>query len=215
MRTISLAMIAIAASVATAGLVDAAGLSKTYAYFSIGGVTLDEIQNELSLRGPHVASTGARHPGATRMEFASRIGYGETPSGCRITSATVTVKAKVILPRWRRSDKAESDVSFIWSVLESDIKRHEESHVVIAKNHARMLEDELLKLGWQRNCEEAKQAAEKVNQKVLAIHDREQQRFDRVEGRNFESRLLRLLKYRLEQAGDRARGYPLPYGDSR
>lgn len=203
MRKISLTVATAIACISTAGLAYAAALNKTYSYFSIGGTTLDEIQAELSKRGPHVAATGMRHPGATRMEFSSQVGYQQTKSGCRVTGANVTVKAKVILPRWKRTGKADPDVSFIWSTLQSDIKRHEESHVVIAKNHARLLEDELKKIGNQKTCQIASEKAAKVSQKILAIHDREQQRFDRVESVNFESRLLRLLKYRAEQAAKR------------
>jgi predicted secreted Zn-dependent protease len=177
-----------------------ASLNKTYSYFSIGGTTLDEIQDELSRRGPHVKTTGARHPGATRMEFSSRLGYSQTERGCQITSAAITVKAKVILPRWKRSPKAEADTKFIWATLEADIKRHEESHVIIAKNHARLLEQKLLSIGRQKTCAIAAEKAGAVNEKILAQHDAEQQRFDRVEGINFEKRLLRLLKYRYERA---------------
>lgn len=200
MKTTRLLLIASAILCATSTATMAASVNKTYSYFSIGGTTLDEIQDELSRRGPQVASTGARHPGATRMEFSSRVGYQQEGSRCRVSSANVTVKAKVILPRWRRTSKADPDVRFIWSTLESDIKRHEESHVIIAKNHARLLEQELLKIGRQKNCDVASAKAEQVNQKILALHDREQQRFDRVESKNFESRLMRLLKYRMEQA---------------
>jgi len=177
----------------------AANLNKTYSYFSIGGATLDEIQTELSKRGPHVKSTGLRHPGATQMEFNSRVGYAQSGDSCKIVSATVSVKAKVILPRWRRTAKADGDVRFIWSTLEADIKRHEESHVVIAKNHARELEQAILKIGRQKTCAIAAEKAQAMSDKILAKHDREQQRFDRVEGINFESRLLRLMRYRLER----------------
>jgi predicted secreted Zn-dependent protease len=178
----------------------AANLSKTYSYFSIGGTTLDEIQAELSKRGPHVKSTGLRHPGATQMEFNSHVGYAQSADSCKIVSATVSVKAKVILPRWRRTSKADGDVRFIWSTLESDIKRHEESHVVIAKNHARELEKAILAIGRQKTCAAASEKAQAASDKILAKHDREQQRFDRVEGINFESRLIRLMRYRLERA---------------
>jgi len=176
-----------------------ANLTKTYSYFSIGGTTLDEIQTELSKRGPHVKSTGLRHPGATQMEFNSRVGYAQSEDSCKIVAATVSVKAKVILPRWRRTNKADGDVRFIWSTLESDIKRHEESHVVIAKNHARDLEKAILAIGRQKTCAIAAEKAQAVSDKILAKHDREQQRFDRVEGINFESRLMRLMRYRLER----------------
>ena len=189
-----------AALVGTALPVAAANLNKTYSYFSIGGTTLDEIQTELSKRGPHVKSTGLRHPGATQMEFNSRVGYAQSENSCKIVAATVSVKAKVILPRWRRTTKADGDVRFIWSTLEADIKRHEESHVVIAKNHARDLEKAILAIGKQKNCAIAAEKAQAVSDKILAKHDREQQRFDRVEGINFEKRLISLMRYRLERA---------------
>lgn len=179
---------------------EAATLNKSYSYFSIGGSTLDEIQAELTKRGPHVASTGMRHPGATRMQFTSRIGYQQDERGCRIVSAVVTVKAKVILPRWSHPKKADADVRFIWATLERDIKRHEESHVSIAKNAARDLEQKLLTIGRQDTCAIAAAKAKAISDKALAKHDADQQRFDRVEGMTFEKRLLSLLKYRLEQA---------------
>lgn len=210
---------------------NAATIQRTYSYFSIGGTTLDEIQANLEKYGPHVESTGSRHPGATRIEFRSRIGYEQTApssnmgrllfamqgldrlfepgvfrdryrasSHCRIRSADVTVTAKVILPRWRRNSAAASDVRLIWETLESDIRRHEESHVVMAKNHGRLLEEELRKVGRQASCDAAAQKADEVTRMVLAMHEREQQRFDRIESKNFEKRLLNLLKYRLEQS---------------
>ena len=46
----------------------AANLSKTYSYFSIGGSTLEQLEMELSARGPQVKSTGQRHPGAAVSE---------------------------------------------------------------------------------------------------------------------------------------------------
>lgn len=180
----------------------AANLAKTYSYFSIGGTTLDEIERELDRRGPKVQSTGKRHPGATQMTFTTKITYAESRNRCVITAAAVTVKAKVILPQWRRSRKAAQDVRLIWDTLSSDIRRHEESHVVIAKNHARDLEKALMALGSQKNCEVAAAKAKATTGKVLARHDRAQEEFDRVEGLNFESRMMRLLRYRLERIED-------------
>src|SRR5262245_10918426 len=133
-------LIAAALTAALVCPVRAASVAKTYSYFSIGGATLEEIQNQLDIRGPKVKTTGRRHPGATQMEFTSRIAYGKGTNGCSIARASVTVKAKVILPRWTRPRRADEDVRLVWDTLSSDIKRHEESHVIIAKNHARELE---------------------------------------------------------------------------
>jgi len=177
----------------------AASVAKTYSYFSVGGTTLEEIQDQLDLRGPKVKATGRRHPGATQMEFTSRVGYAKNDRGCSVVKATVTVKAKIILPRWKRPRSAENDVRLVWDTLASDIKRHEESHVSIAKNHARALEQALLEIGRRKDCGTAQAKAREVTRKVLAKHDRAQVEFDRAEGANFESRIIRLLRYRMER----------------
>lgn len=177
----------------------AAGLSKSYSYFTIGGVTVEEIERELAIRGPQVRSTGNRHPGATRMEFKSRVKYGMKKDRCAVVDARVTVEARIILPRWSKRSKADVDVRLIWDTLSADIKRHEESHAVIAKNHARELELALKAIAPQRDCAAAEAKVASVTDQVLARHDEEQQRFDRIEGINFESRLLRLLRYRMER----------------
>ena len=166
----------------------AATVAKTYSYFWIGGSTLEEIQRQLDVRRPKVKTTGHRHPGATQMEFAGRVAYAPTGDSCKVAKAAVTVKARIILPRWRRPGRAEADVALIWDTLASDIKRHEESHVVIAKNHARELEQALLAIGKQPDCKTAQARAKDVSQKILARHDRAQVEFDRVEGINFERR---------------------------
>ncbi len=192
-------LLAAGALVLAAMPAEAATLSKTYSYFSVGGATLSEIEGELARKGPHVQSTGSRHPGATTMEFTSRISYAQSAGSCRIAGANVKVGAKMTLPRWRAPRKADQGTRLIWNTLSADIKRHEESHVVIAKNHAAELEAALRKLGTFSDCKAAAAKAQDVTTRVLALHDAEQARFDRVEGKNFESRILRLLAYRLER----------------
>lgn len=177
-----------------------ASLSKSYSYFNIDGKTLDEIQEQLDRHGPKLNSTGRRHPGATRMEFTTRIKYGENGKRCEIIEADVRVKAEVILPRWRAHRGSDSDTRLIWNTLSSDIKRHEESHVIIAKNHAQELETALMKLYPQRSCERAAAKAKETTNRILAKHDAAQARFDRVEGINFERRIMRLLNYRIERS---------------
>lgn len=183
----------------TAWPAGAANLVKSYSYFSIGGSTLEDIETQLSEHGPEVKSTGMRHPGATRMAFTTRISYAQSASSCRIADAVVTIKVKVILPEWRRPRKADGDVRLFWDTLAADIRRHEERHVEIAKNHGRELEDALKATYPEKTCEAAKAKAAAITASILAKHDRDQMRFDRVEGVNFESRILRLLRYRIER----------------
>src|SRR5690554_6819487 len=109
--------LAILAVAITALPASAASVSRSYSYFSVNGNTLQEIERQLQARGPLVDGTGQRHAGAVRMEFTSRLAYGQGSSVCRITDAEVTVKAKVILPRWLGRQRADADVRLIWDTL--------------------------------------------------------------------------------------------------
>ena len=175
----------------------AESLTKIYSYFSVGGTTLDELEDQLNRRGPKVKSTGRRHPGATQMQFNTRLGYTEQRGYCRITEANVTVKAKVILPRWRQRGRADQDVRLIWDTLSDDIKRHEEHHVDIARKHARQIERKLVRLGRQKSCAIAAEKAKATADRLLEKHDKAQAKFDRTESANFEKRLLKLMQRRI------------------
>jgi predicted secreted Zn-dependent protease len=173
------------AFLAVAGLplsAEAASLTKTYTYFSIAGRTLDEIEAELVKRGPQVNNTGIGHPGATEMEFTTRITYAGGNRGCAIVEASVRVEAEVFLPRWRQRAKADGDTRLVWDTLLADVKRHEEAHVMIAKNHARELERALMRVGRQRDCTAAAAGAKATMNSILALHNRALEEFDRVEG---------------------------------
>ncbi len=77
---------------------------------------------------------------------------------------------------------------------------------MIAKNHARELELALRSIGRQRDCKIAVAKAKAVTTKTFAKHDRAQSEFDRVEALNFESRIIRLLRYRLERINNQIPG---------
>lgn len=182
--------------------VQSAGISKKYSYFTIGGSTLQELEKELGRRGPRVNSTGRRHPGATQMEFSTSVTYADGERSCRIQDANVVVKARIILPKWRSRRRADRETRIVWDTLSSDIKRHEESHVIIAKNHAREIENALKSMDSAKNCEVLAAKGKKLAARIMDRHDEAQARFDRVEGINFEARMLRLLKYRIKRIED-------------
>ncbi|MDF1599980.1 DUF922 domain-containing protein [Mesorhizobium sp. YIM 152430] len=190
------------AILATTLVADAASVSRSYSYFSIGGQTLSEIETELQRRGPLLGSTGNRHPGATRMEFKTRIGYQEDGRRCSVSEADVRISAEVHLPRWRNRRGAQIDTALMWDTLSADIRRHEEGHIVIARTYAQRMEEALLGVRHASSCQEAAAAAEGISKRLLAEHDAEQARYDNVESINFESRMLRLLEYRLEKIED-------------
>ena len=174
--------------------------NKTFSYFSVGGRTAAELDDELSKRGPKMKNTGSRHPGATRIRFGGSVTYVRRGEKCYVGDAKVTLTTNIILPRWKHRRTASKSLALIWDTLSSDIKRHEERHAEIARNHARDLEKQLKALRPDKDCDRLQQKVDRVTAAAVEAHDKDQARFDRVESYNFNERMLRLLTHRLEGA---------------
>lgn len=175
--------------------------TKSYSYFNIKGKTADELDEQLSIRGPTANGSSARHPGATKIRFGGDATYIEENGRCRVGSARVTVHTQIILPRWNNRRGASPELSMIWDTLSSDIKRHEERHAEIARTQARNMERKILALPSQPSCERMQEMVTEVSSRGIAEHDRLQARFDQVEAVNFQKRMLRLLNNRLKTSG--------------
>ncbi|SIR01344.1 Predicted secreted Zn-dependent protease [Rhizobium sp. RU35A] len=169
---------------------------KTYSYFNISGRTSEDLDAELARRGPQTGAAGFRHPGATEIRFGGDITYHESEGHCAVGDVNVTLRTKIILPRWKNRRRAEPGLALIWDTLSADIKRHEERHAEIARQHARDLEKALLALPPANNCAVLERQVGTISRRIIDEHDRDQLRFDMVEARNFEDRMMRLLKYR-------------------
>lgn len=170
---------------------------KSISYFSIGGRTAEDLDKELSSRGPMTKATGARHPGATEIKFGGELNYVEKDGRCSVGAVKVTLQTKILLPRWKNRNRTDKDLALIWDTLSADIKRHEERHAEISRGYARSLEKKLKALRPQKNCETLQQQVSKTTEEVMNSHDQDQLRFDRVESRNFDARMMRLLKNRM------------------
>ncbi|WP_454849642.1 DUF922 domain-containing Zn-dependent protease [Rhizobium binxianense] len=175
--------------------------SKSYSYFDIRGRTADDLDLELSRRGPTASGSSARHPGATRIRFGGEATYVQSGGRCRIGNVRVTVHTEIILPRWNSRKGASRELSMIWDALSSDIKRHEERHAEIARNQARAMERAIRSLRPQRSCEVMQELVSDESVRGIEEHDRQQARFDRVEAVNFQNRMLRLLSKRISERG--------------
>jgi len=175
--------------------------TKSYSYFDIRGKTADELDQQLSTRGPTANGSSARHPGATKIRFGGEATYVQHDGSCKVGSAKVTVHTQIILPRWRNRKGATKDLSMIWDALSSDIKRHEERHAEIARTQARAMERGILALPAQRNCEAMQELVSEESTRGIDEHDRLQARFDKVEAVNFQNRMMRLLNNRLKSSG--------------
>lgn len=174
-------------------------ISKTYSYFSIRGSTGAELEQALTLFGPLLTHTGTRHPGATKIKLGGSVKYESSPGHCRVIEAVVKLDTHLTLPRWTNREAANKDTRLIWDTLAADIKRHEERHAEIARQHARKLEQSLLSLRSAKTCKTMEERVNAATQSVIEKHAADQARFDRVEAASFERRMLRMLHFKVEK----------------
>lgn len=184
------------------GMADAEVVArKSISYFDIKGTTADELDAALNERGPLAMGSSSHHPGATRIRFGGNATYSEANGRCYISGVKVTVETEIILPRWRDRRGASKQLSIIWDTLSADIRRHEDRHVEIARQHARQMEKLILALPSANDCDALQDKANEVTTRETERHDADQARFDRIEAINFQNRLQRLLYYRTQKNG--------------
>ena len=168
-------------------------LDETTRYFAIRGTTLAELDRDLNRRGPFVAETGLRHPGATEVKFDGHVTYKRVAEGCAVDMANVKLTLNMLLPKWAPPRGVAPETILIWRTLESDIERHEKHHADIAKSWLKRMEMALRNLRPEPSCARMETLVNQVTQRYLAGHERAQVEFDTIEGREVNFRLRRAL----------------------
>ncbi|WAP68585.1 DUF922 domain-containing Zn-dependent protease [Jiella pelagia] len=171
----------------------AASVSEKTTYFAVRGSTLAELDNDLNRRGPFLAETGIRHPGATQVKFDGKVTYKRTPEGCAVDAAALSLDLEMTLPKWVQPKRVSARTKLIWDTLEKDIRRHENRHAAIAKNWLKRTESAIRNLRAEPNCSAMEEMVTVVTQRYLAGHERAQIEFDTIEGREVNFRLRRAL----------------------
>ncbi|MCQ2003941.1 DUF922 domain-containing Zn-dependent protease [Rhizobium sp. NRK18] len=172
-------------------------IQKTYRYFPIHGKTAEDLDRELMRRGPKSRTSGLHHPGLTRIRFDGKATYQQANGRCRVTKAQVILDTTIYLPKWTNRRHADRSLAIVWDTLSTDIRRHEERHAEIARTHAFEMERALLALPPQRDCDRMKEKVDAVSAEMLAAHDADQNRFDRVQAATFDRRMIRMLRMKI------------------
>ena len=185
---------------------EASTIYKKINYYTISGTTPAQLDKALTRKGPYVKNTGMHHPGATTISFKPQLKLIKQGDYCKVADVQVDVYAKMSLPRWKqRSTTKSMEMALIWDTLSRDIKRHEESHIVIARAHASKIERAVRQLPAQTDCDTLRKNIEQTSAQILQSHEDAQRHFDKVEAINFEQRFTNLLITRIKQLKDQTK----------
>ena len=116
-----------------------------------------------------------------RITMIPTVKFIKHQNHCKISFAKIAVEAKVTLPKWAQRPQANARLGRAWDNLDRYARYHEATHVNIATKHALRLENTLRKLPSTKSCGETKQNAQRVFDRAIRSHDREQLKFDRDE----------------------------------
>lgn len=189
-----------AASFGVIGSAGAATITERATYFTLRGSTLEQLDRELNRKGPSAGTAGDRHPGATQVSFGGRVTYAPSGSVCRVGRTEFTLKLVKILPRWTPPRASSAATVIVWRTLAQDIYRHEEDHARIARRFVRQMESAVRNLGPRPDCRSMEATVNATTARYLKAHERTQLDFDKVEGREVNRRLKRLLRQNIEKA---------------
>lgn len=178
----------------------AADIRQKTTYFTVRGATLEELDRDLDRKGPLMAATGSRHPGATEVKFGGKVTYKPADGSCTVDSTALTLHVTETVPKWARPKSASVTTAIIWKTLSDDIARHEAQHANIARTYVKKMESALRNLAPERDCDAMQARVDEITARYLAWHQQAQAQFDVIEGREMNMRLRRLLKRNVEGA---------------
>jgi predicted secreted Zn-dependent protease len=162
------------------------GLSTVY--YNVPGTTVEQISEQIARRGPQ--SGHAIGTSETRMTPHITTTYSD--GQCRIVSAEIKLDIKVTLPRWTELDKADQRTRNSFQGLSEHVEWHEQQHVRISRQYARLLEEKLLAMKPESSCRLILRKAREIFRQGFEDHNRAQLAFDDEERPAIEKRLSSL-----------------------
>ena len=154
--------------------------SLSVGYYTIGGETFEDIDQQIALHGPAVLGVG-RALAATTVRMSPDFRFGFDGGACRVTHARVSVNAHVTLPKLTSQQRLRQELSRAWESLEQYARLHESVHVAIADTHALRAERAILALPPEPSCDRLRGSASLMFRQMMVEHEREQLQFDEDE----------------------------------
>jgi len=133
----------------------------TMIYYEIGGLTADELREEMNQFGPVDPNEGLRYDSLTDWYISwTWPGYGEVE--CDLSQAHVSYDIKVTVPRWHPSPKTNPALIDHWNRYMNNLAIHEQAHVDAIINHYLQVKDAI----QGATCATAEPAAQEILDKL-------------------------------------------------
>ncbi|NKB53301.1 MAG: DUF922 domain-containing protein [Rhizobiaceae bacterium] len=155
-------------------------------YYKISGSSTEDLDSEIKRKGPKI--NGGLHAVAiARIKMFPKVTYARQGKGCRVDTAKVAVNAKVTLPKWTGRRTASRKLGKAWDNIDRYTRAHEATHVNLAFDYAKRIEDNVLALPAMDDCERLRAETKSIVDHYLKLHDAAQRKFDADEQSRFSA----------------------------
>lgn len=146
-------------------------------YYTVSGETFNEVDRQIKLHGPVVSGVG-KALASTDLRIIPNVKYGIRGDLCEVSSARVSVKARVTLPRHSNERKLKFELAQAWNSLEEYARVHEAVHVAIADRYAIRMEEAFVVLPPEKDCIQMRESVNTIFNKLFEQHHADQLQFD-------------------------------------
>ncbi|MEM6464429.1 MAG: DUF922 domain-containing protein [Pseudomonadota bacterium] len=160
----------------------------TTVYYNVPGTTVDQINEQITLRGPQ----NGHAIGTTETRMTPRVKTRRDDGSCQIENADVKLDLTVTLPQWSELSRADGRTRSAFESLSGHVEWHEQQHVEISQDYAARIEKALAELPAEETCRELMAKARVMFKAMFEEHNAAQRAFDASEREAIETRLRAL-----------------------
>lgn len=153
-------------------------------YYRISGNSTADLDAEIKRKGPKI-NGGSHAVAVARIKMLPRITFEKIAGGCRVENAKVAVDARVTLPQWTGRDSADPKLAKAWDNIDRYTRLHEATHVKIAFNYAKRIEEEVIAQPVMESCSRVRATTKAIVDRNLKEHDAAQLKYDADEQERF------------------------------
>ena len=153
----------------------------TVDWFTIRGTTSEQMRASMLQTAPYSEKRKSHVWGQCNWRLAWDSKSQPGPTGCRVLEFTVTLSARMKLPKWADAGQAERALRERWETFEKRLRQHEDGHKNNGVKAANDLARRIKALPEYPDCAilvgEMKKLAERVGSEYALLDDA----FDRVD----------------------------------
>ena len=154
----------------------------TVDWFTIRGTTSEQMRESMQQTAPYSPQRQSRVWGQCRWWFEWDFKYLPGPTGgCRVAQFTITLNARMKLPKWVDANQGGSELRSRWDTFERRLRQHEDGHKNNGVKAANDLARRIKALGEYPDCGVLNGEIKKLGDRVWSEYALLDDAFDRVD----------------------------------